>query len=421
MTTSRLALVRDLDFEEDLPRDSFTMAVSRQDFPGVGLGRDAILIRPQIDGGPAVMGSARAVSAGISTTVDRVVRIQGIHRLERPLPMGTLMERLPKQQRTAIGRVSRDPKRITLLPEGLSRNLRVAIEELLGSGFFSATAPLRDRIGSAPGHTILEDQLDAVSTALRCSGMELGLLDAATPTAHPHSVLATLQPPGEVHLIQHDATNTWPQLEQIADMPVHEYVFRDRGNTLHVMNVNALPVETATGVDLLYFNQRYGSFVGVQYKRAAEGRDRDVLCAIDQRLISQMGRMAQFDDLGAGEGVSPANGYRWLQASTFVKFAHTDAAATRVSGLVDGPYVPANYLKHLLDEGKLVGPRGGQSVTYDNLQRWMPKTIFAQMVQYGWAGSTGLTQLALAEWIETEAPQLSCRRYTGWGSRLRAL
>ena len=91
MTTSRLALVRDLDFEEDLPRDSFTMAVSRQDFPGVGLGRDAILIRPQIDGGPAVMGSARAVSAGISTTVDRVVRIQGIHRLERPLPMGTLV------------------------------------------------------------------------------------------------------------------------------------------------------------------------------------------------------------------------------------------------------------------------------------------------------------------------------------------
>lgn len=396
VSSDQIVLVRSPERFDD-PTREFTMAIPRDEVASVGLGRRAVLL--SLDHEPQIVGIAWAIASAWGTTLDRVVRLTEISILEQPVPLVTLTADWTRRWQTMLTASVRSLSRATVLPEGLSRETRRAMTALLGPAIWERARPLLDRIGRGQGHENIEDQIDAVSTALRCSGMNLDLLDAAKPTTHPRSVLATLQPIAESHLIQHDAEQTWPHLEVLRSAALHEYVFRDGGNTLHVMNVNALPLESAAGVDLLYFNERYGSFVGVQYKRAAVGQDRQILCPVDDRLVSQLERMNEFDALSA-VAVDGAS-YRSLQATTFVKFARTVSRATRTFGLVDGPYVPAAYLRHLFTEGKLVGPRGGKSVTYENLGRWMPKTVFAHMVQYGWAGSTGLSEEVLQAWIES--------------------
>ena len=369
------------------------MAVSKSGVPTVGLGRLALLV--ERGSSPAVTHLAWSEGSG-STTLDRILRFSEVVRLPEPVPLPSATTELSAAQRRDFARSIRSMERAIVLGEAVSNKIRTALSRLVGDSVLERARPLRDRIGQAAGHEIIEDQIDALSTALRCSGMDLALLDQARPGASQLGVLASLQAVTEMHLITHDARKTWPALPELPNSEIQSHVFNDRGNLLQVMDVNATPVETATGVDLLYYNDRYASFVGVQYKRA-DGDDQAVLAHIDERLISQLSRMTAFDSLSAREPGSL--GYRSLAATTFVKLAHTSPTATRTSGLVDGPYIPAAYLSHLYENGELIGPRGGRSITYANLKRWMPKTVFAEMVQYGWAGSTGVTSDQLRQWI----------------------
>jgi len=382
----------------DLDRP-FSMAVSKSGVPTVGLGRLALILERGPN--PALTHLAWSEASGF-TTLDRILRFSEIVRLPEPVPLPSAMTELSAAQRRDFAKSIKSMERAIALTEAVSNKVRMALRRLVGDSLLQRARPLRARIGGAAGHEIIEDQIDALSTALRCSGMDLTLLDQARPSADQLGVLASLQGATEMHLIAHDARKTWPALPEIPNANIQSHVFNDRGNLLHVMDVNATPVETATGVDLLYYNDRYKSFVGVQYKRAAD-HDQATLAHLDERFIAQLGRMSAFDSLTAS--ASTSLGYRTLAATTFVKLAHTSATATRTSGLVDGPYIPATYLSHLYEDGELIGPRGGRSITYDNLKRWMPKTVFAEMVQYGWAGSTGVTRDRLDQWISEATAQ----------------
>ncbi|MEU4361870.1 hypothetical protein [Promicromonospora sp. NPDC023987] len=177
--------------------------------------------------------------------------------------------------------------------------------------------------------------------------------------------------------------------------PEREDIFRfkDGRHTLEVMNVNATKVETATGVDLVYYSHDFQCFVLVQYNRMkkpsmpGEGR----IAQVDTRLPDQLERMVRFDSLGQGATSQhdPAL-FRLGPAATFTKFAYPVESPMKESELTRGMYIPSELLKRLHDAGRLKGTNGGPAVTHDNLGRWLSNEQFAELVRKGWVGSSGI-------------------------------
>ena len=111
--------------------------------------------------------------------------------------------------------------------------------------------------------------------------------------AAPSSFLAGLQPraPIEDRLIDYDASvfDGWKLVERDA---VGRAVFAEGQNLLTVINVNRSAIERTLGVDLVYFNHRFRSFVLVQYKRMRRESGRSVYRP-DKGLEKELRRMRE--------------------------------------------------------------------------------------------------------------------------------
>lgn len=203
--------------------------------------------------------------------------------------------------------------------------------------------------------------------------------------------------PTEASLIDHDLRN-FPGMAATA---VTEDIVRvtDGRHTLDIMNANTGGFETAVGVDLVYYNWDYESFVVVQYKRMESGRGSRI-AGIDSRLPRQLARMAEFDEFAAAAAdPGTPNAYRLSPETTYTKFAAAASAPIRESDLTRGIYVPSALLSRLHDAGALVGPDGGKAATYENVGRWLANGLFADLVCKGWVGTRGVTSLDVARFM----------------------
>ncbi|MHC3003567.1 hypothetical protein OK17_15160 [Gordonia sp. GN26] len=153
------------------------------------------------------------------------------------------------------------------------------------------------------------------------------------------------------------------------------------------------------GVDLIYYNHDFRSFVLVQYKRmmaATGGR----IATIDARLPDQLQRMIAFNDFACSSSLEPDPvAYRLGTGATFTKFAYPVAAPIREADLTRGLYVPSELLNRLYRSGHLKGPRGGDAVTHDNLGRWLSNDQFAELVKKGWVGCANVSREQILSFV----------------------
>lgn len=201
-------------------------------------------------------------------------------------------------------------------------------------------------------------------------------------------------------LITHDASRVpdwWPLREP--SVGVVEFADR-KDNRLTVMNVNRTPVESVTGVDLLYYRHAPASFVLVQYKRLLKqsaAEQAAFLPGADHNLERELQRMRDVDALGDaippasdGQALDPVAEYRLHPRASWLKLCSPEPFDPAGDALIPGMYLPLDFYDRLALDDLTLGPRGGRRLDRGRVPRWLPNTLFVQLMSECWIGSRGL-------------------------------
>ncbi|ESX41131.1 hypothetical protein X762_30330 [Mesorhizobium sp. LSHC426A00] len=165
-----------------------------------------------------------------------------------------------------------------------------------------------------------------------------------------------------------------------------------------IVMANRLPLEQQTGADLIYFNEKYRSFVMVQYK-ALEKRDEELEFRwLDgDQFSGEIERMDQLlDEIAKIEADKDPDGFRFSSNPFFLKFCSRIVFNPDDRGMFPGLYLPHGLWKVLAASERLKGPRGGNVLTYSNVGRRLSGTEFVSLVAGSWVGTT-ITQSAALE------------------------
>jgi hypothetical protein len=236
----------------------------------------------------------------------------------------------------------------------------------------------------------LNEQRDGTGLLLDIAGIGREPLAAMRPmTQQQISFLQSLRSrsASEETIINHDVSR-FSGLLPVQSGHIDWHVFRGQGRQLLVSNINMEPLEKTLGVDVVYFNQTFQSFVLVQYKRlvrngpSAEGES-ELYYRPERNLHLELERMKNVDQLyGNAQG-----DYRLDRGACWLKLCDSAARIKNPQDLIKGMYFSREYFLELMEICK--GPNGGVRIGYANAPRHINNTMFTQLVKDGWIGTTG--------------------------------
>lgn len=237
-------------------------------------------------------------------------------------------------------------------------------------------------------------QKEAVATAMGIAGLSRAKLQAWEPPGEgaPTSFLDGLDQIRlrEDQMIVHDMTSI-PGYSRIANVIHGAALFEgEDGTKLTVILANRLPLEELTGADLIYYNERFSSFVLVQYKAMEnDAGERPIFRLPNRQLTDEIARMDEMVS-SLRECQEPTNhrGYRLDDQPFFLKLCSRIVFNPDDVSLVPGMYIPLGQWKLLENDSALKGKRGGRGVTFDNIERHIDNTHFMQLVSQAWVGTT---------------------------------
>jgi hypothetical protein len=237
---------------------------------------------------------------------------------------------------------------------------------------------------------------DAIASALQVwrgqSFRKRILREAATGSVPTAAFLTRLEgvPVREDLQISHDQT-TFPGMKVAQRHVVGSVVLRSGGEHLTILNCNRQPLERTLGVDLIYYNHRFDSFVLVQYKRMTEGkRGPEYRPDNDQNQRKELERMVKTDRMLRALPKPHDRGTRTFRLSGrpfYVKVCESKIKAALDAGMVSGMYVPLGLWRRILKSSAVRGPRGGITITWDNVGRRFNNGEFTSLLRGGWIGS----------------------------------
>jgi hypothetical protein len=165
---------------------------------------------------------------------------------------------------------------------------------------------------------------------------------------------------------------------------------RRPGEKLTIVNANRTDIEHTLGVDLVYYNHRFHSFVMVQYKRMVDKKKNRKFI---YRPFNDTSYMKEYDLMKKFEAEDPEledydlEGYRLYSKTFYWKLCQSLSYKPTGTELIPGMYLPLDFWELLIRSGSLKGPMGGIGATRDNIHRHINNTLFTELVQGGWIGS----------------------------------
>ena len=231
-------------------------------------------------------------------------------------------------------------------------------------------------------------QKEALLTALLVAGPEFDrkLVREWTPTERPVSFLDGLVNSrlSETQMILNDFQGL-PGFSTIRGHIKGTAIFSSPTEHLTVIYADTEPLDTLTGADLIYYNETYQSFIFVQYKAMESGevafyRPDDQLRAEIIRMETLLSQLGDCQIQNCGDFRLDSNPF-YLKLCPRLDFEPDSSSLTK------GMYIPLEYWKVLESSGRMLGPRGGQVVNFDNVERYLTNTDFAVLVTKGWVGS----------------------------------
>ncbi|MGA2850120.1 MAG: hypothetical protein ABSE46_14070 [Terracidiphilus sp.] len=197
---------------------------------------------------------------------------------------------------------------------------------------------------------------------------------------------------------------SFPGMKMARRDVVGSVVLGNGSEYLTILNCNRQPLERTLGVDLIYYNHRFESFVLVQYKRMSESdRGAEYRPQNDKGHEKELDRMMKADKLlrAAPQGNKHhTDTFRLLERPFYVKLCEAKVKAALDAGMVSGMYVPLGLWRSLLKSRDVRGRRGGIVITWENCKRHLNNAEFTHLLRQGWIGSAAGNSEFLAQIIE---------------------
>jgi len=382
----------DIPFAESVP--SFSV-----------LARDRIIALLSLSPG-RITHLARAKRGRSSATSRRRLNLVRTVPLRSPVPVAELLGAFPTSLRNRLGSLFEtggliSAKQWSLVEEilfGLSEEARDAIDALV---------PLRERVieemNAAERETMALEH-EAVAAALRLAGFKEAEREASLawnpsdrgPTASFLDGLNAV-PLREDTMIQNDM-QVVPGFERLDQTKFGAVHFENDDTRLILLHANHQRLEETLGVDLIYYNHSFHSFVCVQYKAMEQEHSGAVFRFPKDDLTKEIARMDSALKLlkGTARNAEP-QGFRLNENPFFLKFCPRVVFEPDKPELIRGMYLPIDYWRILEQHPSTLGPRQGRQLTFDNAGRHFDNTGFIYLVSKGWIGSNTAQSAVLGE------------------------
>ncbi len=238
-------------------------------------------------------------------------------------------------------------------------------------------------------------QKESLSLALKIAGLPADDLLAWSPTDDEQQSFLDSLPGAKVTediMVLRDFSS-FPGLPKNKNIHYASKVFSsDSGPIIRltVIMSNRQPLEKQTGVDLIYFNETYRSFVMVQYKAMEErGKQKEFRWQKGDQFCKEIARTESvLQRLKSMPGGHEPHSFRFTDNPFFLKFCSRVVFKPDDKKLFPGIYLPLNYWKTADVAGCFKGKYGGKVLTYDNVRRHINNTEFAGLVAKAWVGTT---------------------------------
>lgn len=254
----------------------------------------------------------------------------------------------------------------------------------------------------------LAEEKDATNIALRIASFEkTDVLNWSPPppTERITSYIERLKDFTiiEDRMIEHD-TRVFGSWSYLKSHMVGAVEFVKDGEKLLIMNTNRGNIEHSMGVDLIYYFEKFDSYLLIQYKRMDEATGKPTYRPIDKSYKQEMERL-QFLKKKQQHLPFSQNGiirdYRLNQESIYFKLCPKTIFEPSSTDMIPGMYIPFDYWEELLKSPSVLGPRGGLQINYDNVERHISNTLFIDLAQSGWIGSKSMTSNQINQYIQS--------------------
>lgn len=251
--------------------------------------------------------------------------------------------------------------------------------------------------------TRLSEERDSFGLALDIAGLSRHKILRTTSVKRLSSAASILelidaQPIAERSLIESDSA----ALEIALQSAFQNAKFKDdRGREVRAYVLDSTPLETATGVDLLLYQEQFGSFLLLQYK----AMEKDEVVRGWSYRVDGTNLPSQLKTMNRIRSTLPFVSSRLLEHQRlsdepfYFKFCERRLPVAGDDSLVAGITMSAPLLDLFLTlpEAKVEGH--GRRVGYENCPRYLNNSEFVALARAGWIGCQGATTAAVAEII----------------------
>ena len=184
----------------------------------------------------------------------------------------------------------------------------------------------------------------------------------------------------------------------------------DSNTRLIVMNVNRKRLEEVSGVDLVYYDETEDKAVAVQYKRMQRSRSISASSSHSEWIYHRKSELLKQLRLMEEESFSTerqptADEWRLSSSPNFFKFTWPQRLRPDSKMLIPGMYVPDEYIRLGIREGKFDdGPSGGFQITRKNTRHFTSET-FVELVRRCWLGTRRTDRSRLVEYARAVAEE----------------
>lgn len=336
-----------------------------------------------------------AVATASSTTTDLEIKVQlgPAKKFVTAIGISNLLDSLPPLLRRhlekPIHRVRSVPPKTwdALIESAISRGslLLHDIQEL------KATIDSRsERVRSSLPDVVVFER-DAIATAFEIFGGGMtrkAFISSSAPAPDApfiqrlkHRDLNVI----EDSMISHDVLS-FPGLVALRPALVGAVQLTTHSGTLTILNANRTKIERTLGVDLVYYNHHFNSFVLVQYKRLLGDKDPVYRPKHDPNLAKEIERMRAFEE-GRREPETDYETFRLIESPFFLKLCKARTPGDWNGRMLQGMYFPLSLWDLLLKSPAAVGTNKGVAVSFDRSKRRFSNSEFTHLLSQGWLGT----------------------------------
>ena len=166
-------------------------------------------------------------------------------------------------------------------------------------------------------------------------------------------------------------------------------VFTYEDRELSIQNIHTTPLEHTLGVDLIYYNGFFDSYIMVQYKRMEEERGR-FYYRPNSSYETEFSKMKEIRNQIQGITGEALRSYRLNNNFFYFKLCPLVLKKLKGQSMIPGLYFPLDYWERLLETDLVKGPLGGTIIDKNNSDRYINNSLFIELVQDGWIGSSSV-------------------------------